>query len=312
MKNPPGPWKMFDASARPCDVDQMGNGICDLSASGHSFVELCVPVRPELLKFALHLNKYSQAQADDLVQDVFIRAMRSWATWSPESPGREDVDPSIYARAWLFQIVANLHINRGRDEMQRLRLLEKRYPEVIAGLHGVEVEHRSQPTSSAREHEANAPVDSFGEVYGGKRTVTRTAVRYVSNSQGLVDPSRVSKEILVAIARLRPKWRALVERHYFEGQTSESIAADMGLTPSTVRGLLCRARAKMRPLLASFAREQYGFVDQHSAGRVDTTVQTSEMMESQTDGVDGIMAEDDTALFGSVDIAPDELSASSV
>ena len=52
-----------------------------------------------------------------------------------------------------------------------------------------------------------------------------------------------------ALARLDPKYRAVVHLHYYEGYSTEEIAALLHRQPSTVRAQLTRARRKLAELL---------------------------------------------------------------
>lgn len=52
-----------------------------------------------------------------------------------------------------------------------------------------------------------------------------------------------------ALARLDPKYRAVVHLHYYEGFATEEIARLLGRKPSTVRAQLSRARGKLAELL---------------------------------------------------------------
>lgn len=56
----------------------------------------------------------------------------------------------------------------------------------------------------------------------------------------------VSEKIRVAMARLRPEWRSVIQLHYWEDKTTEEIADLLNESDSTVRGWLSRARATLR------------------------------------------------------------------
>ena len=67
---------------------------------------------PEITRFALSLTR-NEADADDLVQETFLRAYRSWDTYTP---GTE-------CRGWLFTICRHQFLNR-RARTQREVALE--------------------------------------------------------------------------------------------------------------------------------------------------------------------------------------------
>jgi RNA polymerase sigma-70 factor (ECF subfamily) len=50
----------------------------------------------------------SQEEAEDLVQDTYARAFRSWRSYAP----------GTNLRAWLMRILTNLNIDRGRREQR--------------------------------------------------------------------------------------------------------------------------------------------------------------------------------------------------
>ncbi len=60
---------------------------------------------PEVTRFALSLTK-SEPDADDLVQETFLRAYRSWSTYAPGSE----------CRAWLFTICRNTYYREQNRE----------------------------------------------------------------------------------------------------------------------------------------------------------------------------------------------------
>jgi len=68
-----------------------------------------MPLRPELLRAATRLTG-RRCDAEDLVQDVLLRAWRSFATFRP----------GTNTRAWLHQILRNTWINDYRSRQRRL------------------------------------------------------------------------------------------------------------------------------------------------------------------------------------------------
>lgn len=75
------------------------------------FASLALGYLDDLTAFARRLAGNS-ADADDLIQGAFERALRSW----------RDLREPRACRAWLFQIARNLHLNRQRANAVRPEL----------------------------------------------------------------------------------------------------------------------------------------------------------------------------------------------
>ncbi|MFQ5512751.1 MAG: sigma-70 family RNA polymerase sigma factor, partial [Candidatus Krumholzibacteriia bacterium] len=67
------------------------------------FEQTCLPLLPDCYAFALSLTR-KRHDAEDLVQDTFLRAQRAFASFTP----------GTNAKAWLFTILRRLHIDRYR------------------------------------------------------------------------------------------------------------------------------------------------------------------------------------------------------
>ena len=67
------------------------------------FARTCLPFLPDCRAFALSLAR-NPHDADDLVQDTFLRAQRAFASFTP----------GTNAKAWLFTILRRLHVDRYR------------------------------------------------------------------------------------------------------------------------------------------------------------------------------------------------------
>ncbi len=76
----PGPWQAGEEEVKP------------------GFVEEALPCLDAVYRFALRLAGGSQAEAEDLVQETFLRAYRSWATYKRDTQ----------CRSWLFTICRNV------------------------------------------------------------------------------------------------------------------------------------------------------------------------------------------------------------
>ncbi len=78
------------------------------------FESTCLPFLPDLYAFALSLTR-RRHDAEDLVQDTFLKAQRAFGSFQP----------GTNAKAWLFTILRRLHIDRFR----RARLRPTPLPE---------------------------------------------------------------------------------------------------------------------------------------------------------------------------------------
>ncbi len=78
----------------------------------HEFERTCLPFLADCHAFALALTR-QVSDADDLVQEAFLKAQRSFATF----------ERGTNAKAWLFTIVRRLHIDRFRRAKVRPQVL---------------------------------------------------------------------------------------------------------------------------------------------------------------------------------------------
>src|SRR5213595_2497049 len=67
------------------------------------FEEEALALSDQVYRVARHLAN-SRDEADDLVQETYARAFRSWRSFTP----------GTNMRAWLFRILTNLNVDRGR------------------------------------------------------------------------------------------------------------------------------------------------------------------------------------------------------
>lgn len=69
-------------------------------------------------------------------------------------------------------------------------------------------------------------------------------------------PDEECRELTEAVLALPARQRAAVHLHYYEGYTTEEIAAILGLRPGTVRSHLSRARETLRQFLTENGKEK--------------------------------------------------------
>src|SRR5438045_1195204 len=72
------------------------------------FEEEALALSDQVFRVARHLAS-SRDEAEDLVQETYARAFRSWRSFTP----------GTNLRAWLLRILTNLNIDRGRRKQRR-------------------------------------------------------------------------------------------------------------------------------------------------------------------------------------------------
>ena len=152
------------------------------------------------------------AEADEAVQDAFVKAYQHLATFREELPF--DV--------WFTRILINGCLDRIKARTRRERWL---VPMV-----------------------ARAPAGGDGPA--AERDVTeRVAAGGLSPEDALLGRER-RREIAAALSRLPERQRSVFVLSHVEGRTSKEVSALTGLNESTVRVHLFRAIRKLRALLA--------------------------------------------------------------
>jgi RNA polymerase sigma-70 factor (ECF subfamily) len=94
------------------------------------FERTTLPFLPDCYAFALSLTREA-ADAEDLVQETFLRAQRSF----------DQFEPGTHAKAWLFTILRRLHIDRHRRARVRPSYQPEEEMETLA------VARSTEPTS---------------------------------------------------------------------------------------------------------------------------------------------------------------------
>ena len=158
------------------------------------------------------------AEADEAVQDAFVKAYQHLASFREELPF--DV--------WFTRILINGCLDRIKARTRRERWLLP-----MSGKAG------------ARGSAAPAPADA-----GGERDLTeRVAAGGLSPEQALLGRER-RREIAAALSKLPERQRSVFVLSHVEGRTSREVSALTGLNESTVRVHLFRAIRKLRTLLS--------------------------------------------------------------
>lgn len=87
------------------------------------FEREAIPWMEDVYRFALSLTR-EPAEADNLVQETYLRAYRSWHTFQPGSD----------ARRWLFTICRNAFL-RSREKLRHEVAIEDAETETMAAVH---------------------------------------------------------------------------------------------------------------------------------------------------------------------------------
>jgi RNA polymerase sigma-70 factor (ECF subfamily) len=153
------------------------------------------------------------AEADEAVQDAFVKAYQHLASFREELPF--DV--------WFTRILINGCLDRIKARTRRERWL---VPMTVRA------------------------AGQGGETPGPERDVTdRVAATGLSPEETLLGRER-RREIAAALSRLPERQRSVFVLSHVEGRTSKEVSALTGLNESTVRVHLFRAIRKLRALLA--------------------------------------------------------------
>jgi RNA polymerase sigma-70 factor (ECF subfamily) len=177
-----------------------------------------------LLQYAAHLRArigqrlpgalQSVVDADDVLQEVYVQAIRDMATCQAASPEAFTAWLNSVADHRVGEIVRNLNCQKRGGQMQRVWL--GRLGSGSSGGDGVGLmpDSCATPGASAARHEAVAAV--------------RNAVDELPSDQ-----------------------REAVRLHALEGQTLASTAESIRRSPAAVRGLVHRAKQRLRELMQS-------------------------------------------------------------
>lgn len=90
------------------------------------FEEVALQYMDPLYSAALRLAR-NESEAQDLVQDAYLRAYRFF----------DRFEKGTNFRAWLFKILKNIYINKYRSESKKLQMVDASYVEASGGLTAV-------------------------------------------------------------------------------------------------------------------------------------------------------------------------------
>jgi len=98
--------------------------VAEPSLDKNGFVEEAMPWLDAVYRFALRLTAGNVAEAEDLTQDTFVRAYRSWHTF----------ERGTSARSWLFTIARNAFLRTREQLARRMELSESEIDADIASV----------------------------------------------------------------------------------------------------------------------------------------------------------------------------------
>lgn len=162
--------------------------------------------RPDLLRHCYRMLGVF-ADAEDAVQDVFVRALQSWSTFAGESA----------VSHWLMRIATNVCLNRlARDRPRGLPQLDRPPAEVGSPLVELDAATWITPAPDGRLQRGPA--------------------------QALEDRESVALAFVALLQRLPPKQRAVLLLKDVVGWSAEEIATALELSVPAVSSALHRAR----------------------------------------------------------------------
>ncbi len=169
----------------------------------HVFERAALPHLPDLYAVAMRLSR-SPADAEDLVQETYLRAYSSWDSFQPGSN----------CRAWLIRILTNSFINHYRRRRSHRSFARRSEPEHVQALLDGEATRAKTPEQNLLEGAFSDEVSAaLGELTDDYRLVIVLAdlegMKYKDIADVLGCPigtvmSRLFRARRVLEAKLRP------------------------------------------------------------------------------------------------------------
>lgn len=174
----------------------------------------------DVFRFAQSLTR-DVSDAEDLVQETYLRAFRSWHTYRPD---RLDGD----ARRWLFTICRNAFL-RSRERLAReTTLAEGDLASWVPGLSGGG---------------------------GGAPSQTHEGPLASAETEAMLSRLDLAPALARAVGELPEPYRAAVVLVDVEDQSYDAAAEALGIPLGTVRSRLFRGRRLLQERLIEFARD---------------------------------------------------------
>lgn len=182
-----------------------------------SFEAEALPHLDAVYRFALRLAG-SPGEAEDLVQETFLRAYRAWDQYTP----------GTRAKSWLFTICRNAFLRERERDVRRDELV-----------------------AEAAHEEAGASAPAGGA--GGEMPLFAGGADY--DPEGDYFRGIVDDRVLAAIDGLPVDFREAVVLSDLQGLSYQEIADVVGVPIGTVKSRLFRGRKVLKEQLYEFARE---------------------------------------------------------
>jgi RNA polymerase sigma-70 factor (ECF subfamily) len=192
----------------------------DLEDARQRYADLVARHQRRAARIAYHYLRDS-AEADEAVQDAFVKAYQHLASFREELPF--DV--------WFTRILINGCLDRIKARTRRERWL-------------LPMSGKTATRSAATGASDAVPAD--------RDLTERVPAAGLSPEQALLARER-RREIANALAKLPERQRSVFVLSHVEGRTSREVSVLTGLNESTVRVHLFRAIRKLRTLLATDA-----------------------------------------------------------
>lgn len=131
---------------------------------------------------------------------------------------------------------------------------------------------------------------------------------------GALALDQLGDEVTAALEALDDVHREVVERVDMRGQLYKDAASEMGIPIGTLMSRLYRARRRLGVILVQYASTTYGIEDQREmsdrrAVELADASEPAEREESEPDGVEGVVADDDAGDLLGFEAAAYTLSA---
>lgn len=125
-----------------------------------TFAEQAMEYAPQLYSAALRMTR-NAADAEDLLQDTYLRGYRSFHTF----------EQGTNLRAWLFRILTNLYINSYRAKQRRPQMTDLGEVEEVSLYRGVRGRERAAESAEDElfelftDDEVKAALEDLPEIY---------------------------------------------------------------------------------------------------------------------------------------------------
>ena len=160
----------------------------------------------------------SQEDAEDLSQEVFIKAFRALGTFKG--------DASL--NTWLYRITLNAYLDKKRKK-------------------STEMEQNQQPLD-----EGLCAAPAFSTNPGDHQlnpNVSGPLSNPVSNPESYAESRQIQMHIQQALEQLSPRERSVFVMRHYQGMTGKEVGSMLGISDGTVKSLLSRAIKKLQTLL---------------------------------------------------------------